>query len=134
MVTSSADMGEFRGDLGKLTVKPVTLPLCWVMVTGWHFPVTAPFIPSGSASARQLMKPPPQAYLPGLPTFCLKEWHHGNIQHSQHPHHPNSKEALNGGARPGAGPVPGSLFVGLYKRADRQRSALHLLPDLSSVL
>lgn len=127
-------MGEFRGVLGKLTVKPVTLPLCWVMATGWCFLVTALFVPSASASARQLMKPLPQAYLPGLPTFCLKERHHGNIQHSQHPHHPNSKESLNGGARPSAGPVLGSLFVGLYKRADWQRPALHLLPDLSSVL
>lgn len=127
-------MGEFRGVLGKLTVKPVTLPLCWVMAAGWRFPVTALCIPSGSAGARQLMKPLPPAPLPGLPTFCLKERHHGNIQLSRHPHHPNSKESLSGEARPGAGPALGSLFVGLYKRADRQRPALHLLPDLGAVL
>lgn len=55
--------------------------------------------------------------------------------------HPNSKESLNGrerpifsSARPRVGTVLGSLFVGLYKRADRQRAVLHLIPDFSLVL
>lgn len=56
-------------------------------------------------------------------------------------HHPNSKESLNGregpvffSAEPGVRTVLGSFSVGLYKRADRQRAALHLGPDFSSVL
>lgn len=68
-------MGEFRGVLGKLTVKPVTLPLCWVMATGWRFLVTALFDPSGSASARQLMKPLPQApRAPHAPSAGMAPW------------------------------------------------------------
>lgn len=56
-------------------------------------------------------------------------------------HRPNSKESLNGrerpiflSAQPSAGTTLRSLFVGLYKRADWQHAALHLLPDFSSML
>lgn len=56
-------------------------------------------------------------------------------------HHPNSKESLNGreghiffSAQPRVRTILRSFFVGLYKRADRQRAVLHLSPDFSSVL
>lgn len=134
MVTSSADMGEFRGVLGKLAVKPVTLPLCWVLVTAWHFPVTAPFIPVRQRQRKAANEATPTGPSPRA-LHVLSE----GMTPWEYPAQPTSaspklKEALNSGARPGAGPVLGSLFVGLYKRADRQLSALHLLPDLSSVL
>lgn len=67
-------MGEFRGVLGKLTVKPVTLPLCWVTATGWRVLVMALFVRQAEAAeAANEAAAFPQAQLPGLPTFCLKE-------------------------------------------------------------
>lgn len=65
----------------------------------------------------------------------------GKLSTASTSHHPGSKESLNGrewpillSAWPRVGPVLRSLFVGLYKRADRQQAVLHLRLDFGLVL
>lgn len=92
-------MGEFRGVLGTLAVKSISLSWGWVTATLLSSPVTAGYIPRGGTSALELMKP---LLLPGPWGSRQPGWRNGTrgkFSATGSSRHPNCKMSLNGSER-----------------------------------